>query len=338
MKRNLLYLFILFSIILSCSEESKDSPQYISYVDPFIGTGAASETDGMMSNFISGNVHPGALAPWGMVTFAPRNIMKQTDVYCGSDVLSDIPTGYKYGAETIYGFCHNLISGAGCADMGNVLVMPTTGEVLANFSLNNSSYESEDASPGYYSVLLKDPDILVESTVSLRTSLSRYTFKQGSDSANIIIDLHHSLIASSDAYIKIISDTEIEGWSSSGCFCNSGSSRIVHFVARFDQPFYNSGTYNSEGIYSNMQEQTGQYTGAYLRFKANPDEPILMKTGISYVSINNARENLNTEQAEWDFEHLLNNAEQKWENELSKIQVEGGSKEQKIIFYTALKI
>jgi predicted alpha-1,2-mannosidase len=336
MKRVYLILFILSSLCISCTEESNDSLQLVSFVDPFIGTGVAQETEGMMANFVSGNVHPGALVPWGMVTFAPRNVLKKTDVYCGSDVLSNFPTGYLNGAESIYGFSHNLISGSGCPDMGNILVMPAAGKISANFSSNKSSYINEQASPGYYSVLLEDPEILVESTVSQRTSFSSYTFSQDTDSANIIIDLHHSMIAASDAYIKIISDTEIEGWSSSGCFCNSGASRIVHFVARFDQAFYKSGTYNNNGVYTDIQELSGQYTGAYMSFKTNQDEPILMKVGISYVSIENARENLNTEQENWNFEQSRTTAENEWEKELSKIQVEGGTREQNVIFYTAL--
>ncbi len=289
-----------------------------------------------MSHFTSGNVHPGALTPWGMVTFAPRNILVKADVYCGSEVLSDIPTGYQNGAEFIYGFCHNLISGTGCADMGNILVLPTTGEIKSDFPKNRSAYKDEQASPGYYAVTLRDPAIAVESTVTQRASLARYTYNQATDSANILIDLHHSLIAATDAHIEIVSDTEIEGWCISGCFCNNAVSRKVHFAARFDQTFYNSGTYNNRGIYAGKRELDGQYTGAYLRFRAEPDVPILMKTGISYVSIENAWENLDTEITAWDFGQVLTDAEQKWEAELSKIEVDGGTEEQKTIFYTAL--
>ena len=153
---------------------------------------------------------------------------------------------------------------------------------------------------------------------------------------NILIDLHHSLIASTDAHIRVASDTEIEGWCVSGCFCDKAVSRKVHFVARFNQPFYNSGTYNSEGIYAEKKEQTGQYAGAYLRFRSEPDIPILMKTGISYISIENARENLDTEIPKWNFGQTLTDAEQGWEAELSKIQVDGGTEDQRTIFYTAL--
>jgi len=335
--KNLIIICLFVGSLISCNPETiQVSPYYIEYVNPFIGTGPAPETEGMMSHFTSGSVHPGALTPWGMVTFAPRNILVKADVYCGSEVLSDIPTGYHHGAEFIYGFCHNLISGTGCADMGNVLVMPSSGAVQPDFTNNRSTYRDEKASPGYYTVTLKNPEIIVESTVTQRASIARYTFIQATDSANILIDLHHSLIASTDAQIHIVSDTEIEGWCISGCFCNTAVSRKVHFVARFNRSFYNSGTYNNNGIYAGKRELSGQFTGAYLRFKSESDVPILMKTGISYVSIENARENLDTEISGWNFGQTLTDAEQEWEKELSKIKVEGGTEEQKTIFYTAL--
>ena len=335
--KNLAIICFFLVSLSSCEPENSREPlRLVDYVNPFIGTGTASGTGGMMSHFTSGNVHPGALTPWGMVTFAPRNIMEKADVYCGSDVLSDIPTGYQNGAEFIYGFCHNLVSGTGCADMGNILVMPATGAIQSDFTRNRSAYTHEIASPGYYSVTLEDPGIVVESTVTQRASLSRYTFNRATDSANILIDLHHSLIASTDACIRIVSDTEIEGWCRSGCFCNTAVSRKVHFAARFNQSFYNSGTYNDKGVYEGKPEQAGQYSGAYLRFISEPDVPILMKTGISYISIANARENLETEMGSWDFEQTLNNAELEWENALSRIRVEGGTEEQRTIFYTAL--
>ena len=327
---------LLFTAQNHSAEGEPNGDRLISYVNPFIGTGNASETGGMMAHFASGSVHPGALAPWGMATFAPRNQMVLNDIYCGSEVLTETPNGYKYGSPFIFGFSHTLLSGSGCPALGNVIVMPTTGVVNPDFKNNKSHFTDEKASPGYYSVELLTPQVTVEACATTRSILSLFTFQEQTDSANVVIDLYHSLIAASDATIRIISDTEVEGWCLGACFCNRPIQYTVHFVVKFNRAFHTYGTYDSTHVYSEKNNQSGKFSGAFVRFDADPGNPVMMKTGISYVSIDNARLNMETELPNWDFKKILGNTKNRWEEELSKIKVEGGAEGQKEIFYTAL--
>jgi predicted alpha-1,2-mannosidase len=288
------------------------------WVNPFVGTAKG------------GNTFPGALVPWGMVSVSPHNDLRA-------------PSGYNYGKPVLYGFGHVHLSGTGCPDLGSILLMPTTGKIQAFPELWKSGYDSETASPGYYSTHLKTYDIQAEMTATTRVGVSRYSFPAGK--ANILLDVSHRLTTdpvtlkspSFLSQVKILSHSEVEGFSESGDFCSpyAGNKQTVYFVAQFSKPALEAGTWNA-GKVSGEAEQKGKDIGAYLRFSATGLEPIVVKIGISYVSIENARLNLQKEAPGWDFDGMKEAARQAWEEALSRFKITGGTNDQLKVFYTAL--
>jgi predicted alpha-1,2-mannosidase len=331
MKKYLLPLFLIF--LISCKEiKTSDKIEAIKktcveYVDPFIGTAPGGNPS--IGTTSGGNTYPGAVRPFGMVSVNPH-----TD--------SVAPNGYYFGKEFIYGFGHVHMSGIGCQDLGNIVLMPGMGKVKPNMKHYRSAFDEEVATPGYYKVHLKDQNIIAEMSSTLRTGISRYTFPQDSDSANIIIDLTQGAIPRLvsqpplEGSIEAISETEVEGWNYSGDFCYGKSFHAVYFVARFSKPAIKHGAWKDKKIIAGAMATKGKDFGAYFTFRTEKGEAILVKAGISYVSVKNARENLDKEQPGWNFDEVKKEAEKDWELELSKIQVEGGSEKQKTIFYTGL--
>lgn len=334
-KLKTIYLTMLCVFVFQLSEAQK----YIDYVNPFIGT----------TNF--GATNPGAVVPQGMVSVVPFNVTgSEINKYDKDTRWWSTP--YTADNKFLTGFSHVNLSGVGCPDLGVVLIMPTTGNVNANIKQYGSIMSDEKASPGYYSCNLDKYNIKAEVTATQRTGLSRFTFPEGK--SNILIDLGNSLTNESGAYIKIVGDKEVEGYRMTGNFCYYGKSeRPVYFVVRFSQGASNYGVFKkmpalkAEKDWSNVSGQfkyydkfqhpvAGDSIGAYFSFDAKEGEKIMAEVGISYVSIENARQNLNAESSSFNFETIRKNAENKWESVLSRIKVEGGTLEQKTVFYTAL--
>jgi predicted alpha-1,2-mannosidase len=254
------------------------------------------------------------------------------------------PSGYVAGRPFLYGFGHVHLSGAGCPDLGNILLMPTVGAIQTDPEQWKSAYDSESASPGYYSVRLKKGGILAEMTATVRAGMSRYSFPSGEGGANILLDPGSRLTGDPATLktgflsrVRIVSNREVEGYGQSGDFCTpyAGNKQTVYFVARFSKTAVREGTWK-DGRLSGSREQTGEKVGAFFSFSAAGLEPIVVKVGISYVSVKNARENLEKEMPGWDFQAVRQDAQESWEKELSRIQVEGGTDDQRKIFYTAL--
>ena len=311
----------------------------LDYVNPFIGT----------TNY--GTTNPGAQVPRGMVSVVPFNVT-------GSDVnLHDKDKGWwstPYSSDNKYftGYSHVNLSGVGCPDLGVILMMPTTGKLTADISEYGSVMSDQKATPGYYSNSLVKYGILTEVTATQRAGLSKFTFPEGR--SNILIDLGNSLSNESGAAIKVVSDNEIEGFRMTGTFCyNEGTERPVFFVARFSKPAEDMGVWKKmpvmgpEGAWSASNGKfkyyrdyqstiAGDSIGAYMTFETSENEEIYVKVGVSYVSIENARENLESEIPDFDFAQTLKNAQLKWEEVLSKIVVKGGTEDQKTVFYTSL--
>ncbi len=310
-------IFVFWFVAQACLGANGPGP--IQWVDPFIGTGGG------------GNTFPGALVPWGMVSVSPHN-----DLHA--------PSGYVFGKPAIYGFGHVHLSGTGCPDLGSVLVMPTAGEIRTDVEKAKSNYDSETASPGYYRVHLKTYDIQAEMTASTRAGMTQFLFPARKGDANILINVSHRLTNDPvtvknqfESKVKIISNTELEGFAQSGDFCSvyAGNKQTVFFVAQFSKPAVQAGTWKGSKREDN-QEQSGQDIGAFFRFSTAGGEPIVMKVGVSYVSVENARLNLQTEIPGWDFELVKTAAAKAWNGELSKFEVTGGSRDQLKIFFTAL--
>ncbi len=290
------------------------------YVDPFIGTGG------------HGHTFPGASVPFGMVQLSPDTDIEGWD-WC---------SGYHTSDNSIMGFSHTHLSGTGGADYGDVLLMPTTGElkIIPGSKTNPDegyrsrfTHENEKASPGYYSVILDDYKIKAELTAAARAGFHKYTFPK-SESSNIIIDLKHGISDRAiESYINFVSSTKVEGYRRSKGWAND---QILYFVIEFSKPFESFGTALDDKISASVKEAKGENLKGYVRYKTNEDEQILVKVGISAISIEGARKNLHAEIPGWNFDKTRNEAGQMWERELSKIKIEGGTKEQLTVFYTAL--
>jgi predicted alpha-1,2-mannosidase len=295
-------------------------------VDPFIGTD------------YHGHTFPGVALPGGMVQLGP-----DTDV-TGWDWCS----GYHYCDSSIMGFSHLHRSGMGAGDWGDILLMPTTGTLkitsgrkdkLGEGYRSTFSHQDEQASPGYYSVKLKDYGIKAELTVSPRAGFHKYTFPK-SDAAHILIDMNHGIGSRcTGTEIKIMSDTEIAGYRSSRGFVKE---KNVFFYAKFSKSFQSFGTW-SENTISGLKEASGIKVGAFVNFSTAENEVIEVKVGISYTSIDQAKLNLTTEIPDWNFDQVKENAEKTWNNNLSKIEVEPNkvdgesyNKQRLTTFYTAL--
>jgi predicted alpha-1,2-mannosidase len=249
-------------------------------------------------------------------------------------------SGYHYTDSVVYGFSHTHLSGTGVSDYGDVLLMPTVGGIdLFNGYPDRAdegyasrfSKTSERAAPGFYATVLDDYGLEVELTCSKRAGFHRYTFP-GTDSANVIIDLEHRDRAL-DSKIAIVGDNEIEGFRISDAWARE---QHVYFVVRFSRPFAGWGVSVSDSIVEAGAQASGQRVKAYVRFETEPGEEILVKVGISAVDIDGARRNLDTEIPHWDFDAVREEARREWNEELGRIEIEGGTAEEQTVFYTAL--
>ncbi|MCD6598397.1 MAG: GH92 family glycosyl hydrolase, partial [Bacteroidales bacterium] len=242
--------------------------------------------------------------------------------------------------KTIMGFSHTHLSGTGAPEYCDILFMPTVGKVQIMAGDENDSktgyrssfsHNNESASPGYYSVLLDDYNVKVELTSTARSGFHQYTFPESGNS-NIIIDLkNRDRVIESN--IQIISDTEISGLRRSTRWVKD---QYVYFYAEFSRPFSKSGIAINDTLFDNISHAEGKNIKAYVSFNTEKNEKILVKTGISAVSVANAKMNLEAEITDWDFNKIKNQARDAWNKQLSKIEIEGGTEKQNRIFYTAL--
>lgn len=310
---------IVFSVFcLTTTVHAQQKP--IEWVDPFIGT------DGF------GHTFPGATTPFGMVQLSPDT--RTT----GWENCS----GYHSSNKTIIGFSHLHLSGTGAADYGDIMFMPTIGNQIrpGEESKPETGYrsqfkkENEQAKPGYYSVTLDDHQIKVELTATTRVGMQRYTFP-ASQNARVILDLSHGIEDKAiETYIQIIDNSTIQGYRRSRGWAKN---QIVYFHAEFSTPFASYGVYDiqSNELEGAQHRTKGGLIGSF-QFKTSKGEKILVKTGISTVSSENAKLNMTKELPGWDFEKTMKQAADSWNIELSRIEVDGGDKDQKTVFYTSL--
>jgi predicted alpha-1,2-mannosidase len=304
----LILIFLLQGILPAKTphENNLELPDLTRYVDPFIGTGG------------HGHTFPGPSLPFGMVQLSPDTRLT------GWDSCS----GYHYSDNLIYGFSHTHLSGTGIPDYSDVLFMPMIGlhsfDAKATGSSNRGyantfTHANESASPGYYRVKFDD-GLQAELTTTRRVGFHRYTFPDHTDVGNVILDLTHRDRVL-DSALTIVDKQHIEGFRRSSSWARN---QVVYFVAEFSRPFQSVATTALQG----------QNVKAAFRFDL--PEKILVKVGISAVSIEGARKNLNAELNHWDFEKVRRDAADSWNRELNKIEVTGGDEAQLKSFYTAL--
>ena len=332
MKKKLLSLLLCSSLFVSAQ-------QPVDEVNPFIGT----------SNY--GTTNPGAVCPQGMMSVVPFNVM-------GSDLnrfdkdRQWWSTPYSADNKFFTGFAHGSLSGVGCPELGSLLLMPTQGALNVDYKEYGSEYKDEVASPGYYATRLTKYGILAEATASMRTGLSRFTFPKGE--SHILLNLGEGLTNESGATVRFVNDTEIEGSKLLGTFCYNPTAVFpVYFVMKLSKaptkrgywkkqrPMTaeaawdaDAGKYKIYGSYT--REMSGDDVGVWFDYETEENESISVKMGISYVSIENARKNMEAEQPGFDFDKVRTAAREMWNKDLSRVEIEGGSKDERTIFYTGL--
>ncbi|MCK0131269.1 GH92 family glycosyl hydrolase [Flavobacteriaceae bacterium F08102] len=331
---------IVFGILLLVSSMSLYAQKPTAYVNPFIGT----------SN--GGGTHPGATAPRGMVSVSPFNVIGSQNKLEKDSHLITSP--YVHDNSFLTGFSHVNLSGVDCPDLGVILAMPTTGPLETDPMKYGSTYTEEDAKAGYYTTTLSKSNIKVEATASTRVGLSKYTFPAGQ--ANILINLGLGLTPEQGATVKVVSPYEIEGMRFVGNFCDedAGAGYAVYFVARVNVDGAETGMWKTPSnvsgakiygernqgkprIYKDYyKEVVGNNIGGFFTFNFDEETDVELKVGVSYVSIENARENLDREAKNHSFLQLFYETELAWNKLLSRVMVSGGTEDDKTMFYTAL--
>jgi len=316
---SLLLLFALTACEKNTDSSANCAPAVLSdYVNPFIGTGG------------HGHTYPGPTMPFGMVQLSPDTRLDGWDG-CG---------GYHYSDSIIFGFSHTHLQGTGVSDYGDILISPTNGQIKSGKKWHeryNSSFkkESEKASPGYYSVHLDDQNLQVELTTTTRVGVHRYTFDNEGDSCVIFMDMRHRDELLEYSFYPL-NDSTIVGHRVSKAW---NEAQHVYFVAVFDKAFiYNDQTYEltqtTDPETGNLVEEMEFVPIFPLDFKFQKE--LMVKVGISAVSIENAIANLEAEAPHWDFDQYHQDAVLAWSNELAKVEVSGGSEDELTKFYTAL--
>lgn len=316
------------------------SKEPVDYVNPFIGT----------SNY--GTTNPGALCPQGLMSVTPFNVMGSPENRFDKDKRW-WSTPYAYENVWFTGFSHVNLSGVGCPDVGSLLVMPIHGALTVDYREYGSRYDREKASPGYYTNRLIRHNILTEVSATPRVGIHRYTFPAGEN--HILLNLGEGLTNETGAFLRRVSDCEVEGMKLQGSFCYVENQAVfpIYFVMRVNKVPKKSGywkfqrpvekweqSWNTDGgkykIYTGYEKEiAGDDIGAYFSFDCAEGEEIVVQVGVSFVSTRNARLNLETEQPDADFQAVYRQARTRWNDDLSRIRVEGGSYDQKVVFYTA---
>jgi predicted alpha-1,2-mannosidase len=315
-------LFFLFIVLVApVLAQSAASPY--DAVDPFIGTAS------------DGNTFPGATLPFGMIQWSPD---------------TNAEAWYKYNAREIHGFSLTHISGAGCPLYGDFAVLPATGELKTSPGADFAPYAAafdhthEQAHPGYYEVTLNN-GVRVELTVDDRAGIARFTFPEGADarmlvnagsSANSIPGPDNSpqQLERFGNHIDVKPDGSFSGWTSAGRFCGSTSSYKLYVAGRFNKPVTRSAMWQDDEIHTDANSAEAKHTGAWVEF--GKQREVLLKVGISFVSEAGARVNLDKEISGWDFDAVHEKARAAWARLLDRARVEGGTADQRTIYYTGL--
>lgn len=291
-------------------------------VDPLIGTMG------------SGNTFPGATLPFGMVQWSP-------------DTNRD--GWYFYNEKQLYGFSLTHLSGAGCPMYGDFAVLPTNEELTespgAKFTPAPFDRKDEQAHPGYYAVTMNN-GVRVELTVTERAGIARFIFPQGSD-ARMVINAGssaNSIAAPNENpkdheafgnHIELKSDGSFSGWASAGRFCGSDSGYKIYVAGKFSKPFKSTVLWGDESRLKDTKGgATGKHTGASVGFGAAQE--LNLKVGVSFVNEEGARANLEKEIPGWDFDRIHQQAKSTWSTLLDRFATEGGTPEQRKIFYTGV--
>ena len=334
---------IAVSVFLSLFTACISAQDYTQYVNPFIGT------NGM------GHTFPGACAPFGIVQLSPDTdtIPQNIDGVYQNNVY-EYCAGYQYRDKTIVGFSHTHFSGTGHSDLGDILIMPATGELLLNPGTADNpdsgyrsrySHETEKATPGYYEVLLDDYNVKAQLTATDRVGVHKYTFNN-KGIQRLILDLNHGIYNYDGktlwAYLRVENDTLLTGYRITNGWARTN---YTYFAISLSKPIQNYGYIDRQKVFytgfwkkfdmkKNFPEIAGRKVVSYFEFD-NENSEIEVKVALSAVSTEGALKNLRQETDGLSFEDVALQTKQKWNKELSRFQIEG-NKDQTAMFYTSL--
>lgn len=307
MRKQLYIAFLsVATLVMSLLPTASHAQDYSRKVNTLIGTQG--------NGWSSGYLYPGATYPFGMVQFTPTYFTKQL------------------------GFVINQLSGAGCDHMGNFPTLPLSGELkVSPDSIINlrASLSKEKGTAGYYTTLVND-SIQAELTVTERTGMAKYSFSANEKRGTVIIGGGVAATPIEVAAISITSPNSCEGYAEGGAFCGFPTPYKVYFVAEFDVPSASSGVWKEERLLPEEKFAEGRHSGVYFTFDLKNKKEVLYKIGVSYVSVENARENLRTENPAWNFAAVKQSAADKWNRYLGKIEVKGKNEDRISQFYTHL--
>ena len=316
------------------------------YVDPMIGTQRM------------GHVYPGASAPFGMVQLSPDTdtIPYAVDGKYNPEVYSTC-SGYQYDDSTIVGFSHTHFSGTGHSDLGDILLVPTTGPLQMNpgtAAAPQSGFRSvfhhgtEKAMPGLYSVLLEDHGIRAKLTATTRVGMHSYTFPR-TETGHVILDLVHGIYNHTDknvwTFVRVENDTlvtgyrQTNGWgrTRSVYFAMAFNKRIVHYGQQQDErPTEYRGFWRKFDQTKDFPEMAGRQLRAWFDFDMQAGEKLLVKVALSSLSTEGAMKNMQAEVPHWDFDRVVRETQDAWRKELNRIEVTSKRPEVLTNFYTAM--
>ncbi|KGE13047.1 GH92 family glycosyl hydrolase [Sphingobacterium deserti] len=315
--------------------------QPVDYVNPFIGT----------TNY--GTTNPGAQVPQGLMNVSPFNVMGSTLNKVDKDARW-WSTPYEHNNKFLTGLAHVNLSGVGCPDMGSLLLMASSGKLNVDYHAYGSTYREEKASPGYYTALLDKYNIRLESSATARVGITRFTFPKGEH--NILLNLGEGLTNETGATVRRVSDTEVEGSKLLGSFCYTNNQAVypIYFVMRINKAPVSAGYWKFQrageewendwnkdaGKYKIFTDYRGELSGddigTFFTVKTDENEAVEVQLAVSFVSMENARRNLEAEQPVGGFDAIHKQAKAAWNKDLSKIEVTGGSEDERTVFYTAL--
>ena len=343
MKKILALAVPLFAISLNALPQGGVEKEPIDYVNPIIGT------NGM------GHTFPGACVPFGIVQLSPETDTIPHNVdgrYPGK--VYEYCAGYQHRDKTIVGFSHTHLSGTGHSDLGDILIMPTTGKIQTNPGTSDApeagyrsrfSHDTEKCSPGYYEVKLEDYDILAQLTATQRVGVHRYTFPSGQ--AQFILDLGHGIYNYQGktlwSYLRVENDTLLTGYRITNGWARQN---YTYFAISLSEPIqsygYNdkqrmkySGFWRKNDIHHNFPDMAGREMAAYFRFNLPASRQLTIKVALSAVSQSGALANLRAEAAGLSFDQVKQRATERWTKELTGLEIEG-TDDQKALFYTSL--
>jgi len=354
---------LLLAGMLSLAVAAGKAQNLSAYVNPMIGASSSAAAAGTYHGL--GKTFPGATTPYGMVQVSPNTITG-----------GDNGSGYSDEHTSIEGFALTQMSGVGWyGDMGNFLVIPSSGPLMTvagkadgSTAGYRSAYDkqSERTSAGYYRVLLAKHHIEAEMTAAPHSGMLRFSFPKGAVQ-RIQIDLARRVGGTSTLqYVKVVDDHTIEGWMK--CTPDGGgwgdgdghADYTVYFYAQFSKPMKDHGVWAADipddwrrkredvesdkyqsqivkaAVLKGIKEKEGRHLGFFAGFEPGDNEQVEIRAGISYVDIAGAKNNLRSEINTWNFDAIHQRAVASWDKALSKIKVEGGTPEQKTVFYTAL--